>query len=73
MAKYHEAFALAICEPNIIFILGNKLFFNLFLPLHKSGNFKIFVDLAISKQIDYRDKFLNNQKNKKEFIMLLDF
>lgn len=46
----YEMFTLATLEPYMIFILGNTLFFKVFIPLHKEGNFSYLIKQAIDKQ-----------------------
>ena len=38
--------------------LGNVLFFKVFVPLHKSGAFSIFMNKVISKQLEIRANIL---------------
>lgn len=57
MIKTNELFGLVTIQPYMTFILGNLLFFNVFLPLHRKGAFLLFMQNCVSKQQSYRNSY----------------
>jgi hypothetical protein len=56
-ASTYEQFTLVTLEPYMIFILGNTLFFKLFVPLHREGACSVFVKMSVKRQKDLRKSF----------------
>lgn len=53
----YEQFTLVTLEPYMVFILGNALFFKLFVPLHREGACSAFVAKAVDRQRSIRNSF----------------
>lgn len=57
VAQNHEQFAFSTSEPYLMLMLGNALFFSIFVPLHRSGAFSFFIQTCVAKQFSVRNQF----------------
>ena len=64
----YEKFALVTFEPYLVSLIGIKLFFKVFVPLHKSGAFSTFMANVIKKQYDMRNNFVGRVNLASEWI-----
>lgn len=57
MIETNELFGLVTIQPYMMFIMGNLLFFNVYLPLHREGAFLLFMQNCVSKQQSFRNSY----------------
>lgn len=54
LSSQFEQYSLVTFEPYLISVLGNALFFKVFVPLHQDGGFSSFIQKAIERERDRR-------------------
>lgn len=54
----YEQLTLVTFEPYLVVAIGNTLFFKVFVPLHRSGAFILFMKQVINKQYEFRANFI---------------